>query len=197
MVQPHRHSAAAGRYRARRFVLCAAAIVMAAGLAVADSTTRVDVSEANGVYRVAASFAVSQSAEDVMAVLTNFERIPLYVPDMEISRVVERSADGMIVEQQAVSKFMMFSRRVHLMLDVRTEGGAIKFRDRCKKSFASYEGAWLVSQHDSLTVIDYELSAKPAFEVPGFVLKRLLKRDAGLLVDRIKVEIAARANRRQ
>ena len=108
MVQPHRHSAAAGRDRARRFVLCAAAIVMAAGLAVADSTTRVDVSEANGVYRVAASFAVSQSAEDVMAVLTNFERIPLYVPDMEISRVVERSADGMIVEQQAVSKFMMF-----------------------------------------------------------------------------------------
>ena len=73
----------------------------------------------------------------------------------------------------------------------------LQFRDRCNKSFASYEGAWLVSQHDSLTVIDYELSAKPAFEVPGFVLKRLLKRDAGLLVDRIKVEIAARANRRQ
>ena len=68
-------------------------------LAVADSTTRVDVSEANGVYRVAASFAVSQSAEDVMAVLTNFERIPLYVPDMEISRVVERSADGMIARR--------------------------------------------------------------------------------------------------
>ena len=197
MVRHDRHSAAAGRSRARRFVLFAAAVLIAGGIAVADSTTRIDVTEAGGVYRVAASFAVSQSAEDVMAVLTNYERIPEYVPDMEISRVIERSPRGMIVEQQAVSKFMMFSKRVHLMLDVRTEGGAIKFRDRCGKSFASYEGEWLVSQHDSLTVIDYELSAKPAFEVPGFVLKRLLKRDAGLLVDRIKAEIASRADRRQ
>jgi len=197
MVQHHRHSAAAGRYRARRFVLFAAAIVIAGGVAVAGSTTRIDVSEAGGVYSVAASFAVTQSPDDVIAVLTNYERIPKYMPDMEISRIVERSPAGMLVEQQAVSKFMMFSKRVHLLLDVRTEGGAIKFRDRCGESFASYEGEWVVSQHDSLTVIDYQLSARPSFDVPGFVLKRLLKRDAGVLIDRIKAEIAARADRRQ
>jgi hypothetical protein len=55
-----------------------------------------------------------------------------------------------------------------------------------------YQGAWIISQHDSLTVIDYQLTAKPSFEVPAFVLKRLLKRDAVQLIDRIKAEIAAR-----
>jgi hypothetical protein len=92
---------------------------------------------------------------------------------------------------------MMFSKRVHLLLDVRQNPGSVTFRDRCGKSFVSYEGAWLISQHDGLTVVDYQLNAKPAFEVPGFVLKRLLKRDAGQLIDRIKAEIASRADRRQ
>jgi ribosome-associated toxin RatA of RatAB toxin-antitoxin module len=180
-------------------VRLAAIIVLAGGMTLTHAAdfSRVDVTETGGVYSVAAAFAVKESPAQVMAVLTDFERIPSYVPGMEISRVVERTAAGMVVEQQAVSKFMMFSKRVHLMLDVRTQDAAIRFRDRCGRSFAEYEGSWLISQHDSLTVVDYHLSARPSFEVPGFVLKRLFKRDAGLLIDRIKAEIAARGDRRQ
>ena len=183
----------------RRIARIAALIILIGGMTLAHAAdfSRVDVTEASGVYRVTAAFAVTASPEHVIAVLTDFERIPNYMPDIEVSRVVERTPAGMVVEQQAVSKFMMFSKRVHLMLDVRTRDGAITFRDRCGRSFVSYQGEWLVSQHDSLTVIDYQLSAKPSFEVPGFVLKRLLKRDAGQLIDRIKAEITARADRRQ
>jgi F420-dependent methylenetetrahydromethanopterin dehydrogenase len=35
-----------------------------------------------------------------------------------------------------------------------------------------------VADRDGLTVIVYRLAAKPAFDVPAFLLKRLLKRDA-------------------
>jgi hypothetical protein len=73
----------------------------------------------------------------------------------------------------------------------------VQFRDRCGKSFSSYEGAWIISEHDSVTVVDYQLSAKPTFEVPAFMLKRLLKRDSDLLIGRIKAEITLRANRRK
>ena len=143
------------------------------------------------------SFAVSEPPQTVMAVLTDYERIPSYMPDMEISRVVERTAGGVVVEQQAVSRFMMFSKRVHLLLDIREDDSALRFRDRCGESFGLYEGAWIVSQHDSLTVVDYQLSARPMFEVPAFVLKRLLKRDSAELIDRIKAEISQRADRRK
>ena len=199
MVQRSRHRAAAGRTSARRFLLAAAAMVMAGGLASSASARvqRLEVTEAGGVYAVTASFAVTASPEEVIAVLTDYERIPEYVPDMEVSRVIERTPAGAIVEQQAVSKFLMFAKRVHLLLEVRETTDAVRFTDRCRKSFAVYEGAWVISQHDSLTVVDYHLSAQPSFEVPGFVLKRLLKRDAGQLIDRIKAEIAARRNRRE
>lgn len=172
-------------------------IISAITLADPASVSRVEVTEAGGVYSVTASFAVSEAPEAVMSVLTDYERIPHYVPDMEISRVVERTAAGMVVEQQAVSKFMMFSKRVHLLLEVREGVGTVHFTDRCGKSFSAYAGSWLVTQHDSLTVVDYQLRATPTFEVPTFVLKRLLKRDSAQLIDRIKVEIAGRANRRK
>lgn len=153
------------------------------------------VTEVNGTFNVTAAFAVSESPQTVIAVLTDYERIPKFMPDMQVSRVIERTASGVVVEQQAVSRFMLFSKTVHLLLDVQELGLAIRFRDRGGKSFASYHGGWTISQHDSLTVVDYQLTAKPSFEVPAFVLKRLLRRDSTLLIDRIKAEIVSRENR--
>ena len=172
-------------------------IISAITLADPASVSRVDVTEAGGVFQVSASFAIHQPADAVMAVLTDYERIPKYMPDMEISRVIARTQGSMVVEQQAVSKFMLFSKRVHLLLDVRQDEGTIRFSDRCGKSFSAYTGSWIVSQHDSLTVVDYHLIAKPTFEVPAFVLKRLLKRDSALLIEQIKAEITGRADQRK
>jgi hypothetical protein len=71
------------------------------------------------------------------AVLTD---IPRFLPEVTSSEVRERSERRAVVEQEAVSRMMMFSKKVHL--------------------------------------ITYELTAKPSFDVPEFILKRLLKRDS-------------------
>ena len=198
VMGPHgRQQAAAGRAHAWRLVCLLAALAMMPGTLGADAPTaaRVDVTEGGGVYRVTAAFAVMETPEDVMAVLTDYARIPEFMPDVQSSTVLERTAGGAVVEQVAVSKFMLFSKRVHLVLDVREDAGSLRFKDRCGRSFTTYDGAWIVSEHDSLTVVDYELTARPVFEVPAFVLKRLLKRDAAQLIDRLKTEITARAAR--
>jgi len=199
MVTRVHHAAAAGRRGVRRLFFSLALVAIATTGMLADpiNAPRVEVTEAGGVYSVTAAFAVTESPQTVMAVLTDYARIPTYVPDMEISRVIERTPTGAVVEQQATSKFMMFSKRIHLVLEIREDAGVIRFRDRSGESFESYEGGWFISAHDSLTVIDYRLSAKPAFDVPGFVLKRLLKRDAARLIDRIKAEITEREDRRK
>ena len=89
---------------------------------------------------------------------------------------------------------MMFSKRVHLVLDIEEQPDALIFRDRCGQSFVRYEGAWRLSQQDGQTAITYELTAEPSFDVPGFMLKRLLRRDSGEMIERLQREIAARAN---
>jgi ribosome-associated toxin RatA of RatAB toxin-antitoxin module len=109
------------------------------------------------------------------AVLTD---IPCFLPDVTSSVVRERSERRAVVEQEAVSRMMMFSKKVHLMLEITEEGHEIRFRDRCGRSFEQYEGAWRITARGTGSEITYELTAKPSFDVPEFILKRLLKRDS-------------------
>src|SRR5690606_25597446 len=113
-------------------------------------------------------------------------------PNLTKSQVLSESGDTMVVEQEAVAKLMMFSRRIHLLLEVRQEEGQIRFRDRSGRSFRAYEGHWRVTPDGETAVIDYELAADPAFSVPGFLLKRMLERDAKQMIEHLRAEIASR-----
>ena len=198
MAPQVRYAAVAGRRRARRLSLFAIGALMTATVVASPaSAPRIAVVETGGVYRVSAAFDVPSPPANVAAVLTDYERIPEFMPDVTTSQVLSRSAAGLLVEQQAIARFMMFSKSVHLVLEVKEDGGGLRFRDRCGKSFASYEGSWRLTATGAGTAVVYELAAKPSFDIPGFVLKRLLKRDAALLIERLKVEIASREDRRQ
>ena len=177
-------------------VLVTAAIAFAAPAASGarrSPAPEIAVTEAAGIYRVTAAFAVLAPPDTVASVLTDYERIPDFMPDVKRSQVVERHASGLVVEQEAAATFLLFSKRIHLVLEVSEDRHTITFRDRCGKSFAQYEGAWRLSERGETTTVVYELTAKPSFEVPAFVLKRLLKRDAAALIERLQAEIVSRA----
>jgi ribosome-associated toxin RatA of RatAB toxin-antitoxin module len=152
-------------------------------------------SNGDGVYAIAARFSVPEPATIVQAVLTDYPNIPRFMPSVRTSRVLEQTVDHVRLEQEAVSKFMMFSRTVHLVLDVEEADGSIRFRDGCHRSFVVYEGSWTITPEATGTELVYELSAKPAFSVPGMVLRRLLERDSREMIDGLRAEIAARASR--
>src|SRR5687768_15958413 len=128
-------------------VLAAAALLVAmAGAAPAPNVT---VREERGVYSVSARFVVPETPSAALAVLRDYENIPRFLPDVTSSVVRERSAGRAVVEQEAVSRMMGFSRKVHLVLVIAEETGAIRFHDRCGRSFEKYEGSWRVSATDA------------------------------------------------
>jgi ribosome-associated toxin RatA of RatAB toxin-antitoxin module len=186
-----------GRSGARRLVVTVALVAFGAvampAIAVPQDAPPVTVTEHNGVYSVAATFTVPQASSFAFAALTDYAQIPRFMPEVRTSNVLERADDRAVVEQEAVARFMMFSKRVHLVLEVQEDRGTIRFRDRCGKSFARYEGVWTIAERDGKTHVTYELSAKPSFDVPEFLLKRLLKRDASQMIERLKAEIGSRA----
>lgn len=156
---------------------------------------QVSVQEERGTYTVTARFEVPQSPEIVLAVLSDYEEIPRFMPDVTKSVVLERAPGRLVVEQEAVSRFMMFSKQIHLLLEVSERGGSLQFVDRCGKSFKTYQGAWRVEPKGHGSLVTYELSAQPGFDVPEFILKRLLKRDSAQLINRLRTEFASRATR--
>jgi ribosome-associated toxin RatA of RatAB toxin-antitoxin module len=187
-----------GRQSARRLLCAAGVALLGWGLATRPAAAaapepQLSVREERGVYTVAARFEVPHPASVAFAVLTDYEQIPRFMPGVTTSIVRERSAGRIVVEQEAVSRIMMFSKRVHLLLDVREEADTIRFRDSSGRSFRSYHGTWRLAQSGDCTVLTYELSARPSFDVPEFLLRRLLKRDAQHMIDRLRREIAARA----
>ena len=161
-------------------------------VAATEPEAAVTVREERGVYSVAARFEVPQSPLVAFAVLTDYEQIPRFMPGVVSSSVWERSRDRALVEQEAVSRMMMFSKRIHLLLEVHESGENIHFRDVAGRSFSSYEGAWRLTRENGRTIVSYELRADPSFEVPEFLLKRLLKRDARTMIERLRGEMAAR-----
>jgi hypothetical protein len=160
--------------------------------AVAEQSPALTVREARGVYTVSARFVADRPAAVVLHVLTDYAEIPRFLPDVRTSVVRERGAGWAVVEQEAASGLMMFSKRVHLVLDIQEQADAVLFQDRCGRSFARYEGAWRLSQQGTQTVIDYELTAQPRFEVPGWMLKRVVRRDSAEMIERLQREIAGR-----
>jgi ribosome-associated toxin RatA of RatAB toxin-antitoxin module len=183
-----------GRFGARRVLVLASA--MLGSVTMVQSTgaqpAPVTVREARGVYTVTAAFATEQPAAVVHAVLTDYEAIPRYMPDVRSSRVLERGESRTVIAQEAVAKVLFFSKTVHLVLEVDEAPTTIAFRDRCGSSFTRYEGRWTLREEGGRTQVAYELAAKPAFDVPEFLLSRLLRRDADRMIERLRREITAR-----
>lgn len=187
------------RTRVARFLVAAVVITSVclpgARLAAAGDpvpSPEVSVREERGTYRVTARFEVPQPPDVVLAVLSDYEQIPRFMPDVKTSIVLERASGRLLVEQRAVSKFMMFSKEVHLVLEVLETPESLSFTDRCGKSFKNYAGAWKIEPRGNGSLVTYELTAQPAFDVPEFILKRLLKRDSAQLINRLRTEFAAR-----
>jgi carbon monoxide dehydrogenase subunit G len=192
-----------GRSRARRTFVVARVLLagLMPGFAVRASedvrvTSDLVVVEANGLYSVTANFHVPQTPAAVVTVLTNYEQIPRFMPGVKTSVVLERTPGGAVVEQEAVSRLLMFSKRVHLILEVTETPATVRFRDRCGKSFSFYEGRWSMSASDGGTDVRYELKARPTFGIPDALLTRLLRRDSTRMIESLRQEIAGTANRR-
>jgi hypothetical protein len=167
-------------------------LLVAPALGATEKTCETVVREADGVYDVTTTFVVTGPAAVAKEVLTDYDHIARFMPDVQVSRILERRGTRAVVQQEAVARFMMFSRRVYLTLEIEEEPRVIRFRDRDRRSFERYEGSWRIDGKDGEISIAYALTAKPAFEVPEFLLKRLLKRDAQQMIARLQNEIAAR-----
>jgi carbon monoxide dehydrogenase subunit G len=160
-------------------------------LAAAPAPT-VTVREGSGTYLVTAQFEVAAEPAAALGVLSDYERIPEFAPGVKRSVVKHRQGSRVVVEQEAVSRVLMFSKRIHLVLDVEERSASIEFRDICGRSFTSYAGSWHVAATAGGSTVTYSLSAKPAFDVPQFILVRLLKKDSTEMIANLQREIERR-----
>jgi hypothetical protein len=113
------------------------------------------------------------------------------MPQIRSSIVVEREAGRTVVEQEAVTRFLAFSRRVHLLLEISSGPNTLAFRDLCGQSFTRYEGQWHVLSRDDGSEVRYTLVATPKFDAPEALVTRVMRRDSTRMMQQLRNRMAA------
>src|SRR6478672_8479301 len=73
------------------------------------------------VFEVNAQGTVRASPQQVWKVLTDYERMVDFVPDLETSKVISRTGRKTIIEQFGEARFLFFSRSIHLIVQASEE----------------------------------------------------------------------------
>ena len=172
-------------------VLASPAMLQAAG-------PRVSVHKVGRVYSVAGTLAVAATDSIIWAVLTDYDDLGAFVPEMTRSVVVARDSDSTLtVEQFGETHILIFRRPTHLILRVTERPMRRLSFERVDGDFERYEGVWELAAAAESTEVHFTLVAVPDFFVPAFVGKRVLAgRGAwGLLA--VASEVTCRGRKRR
>ncbi len=144
-------------------------------------------------FSIEGRFTVRASSAAAWRVLTDYDGIGAFVSSIENSRVKERSADRVLVEQSSQNGVWLLRRRFEVLLEVReSAGSAIEFRDVGGRSFRAYRGSWRIEPREGGTAVKYHLEAEMDSGIPGFLSRRIVRRNIERLLDEVAGEIARR-----
>ncbi len=200
-VLVHTGVALRGQMRLRRGThgTLSALLVVAAALfpAVARAEAEANVERVSGVLYVTASVQAAAPPAACYAVLTDFERLPEFVPGMRSSRVVSRPGEMLRVEQVGVAGSSLFGITVNTTLGVtptppspgidgRIDFGA--FGGNLRQMY----GAWQIRDDKAGCRIDYRATIEPDFPVPPLLGTMMMRVQVEGQLDAIAREIARR-----
>ena len=159
-------------------------IFLSATPAVADivppdvAVRRID-AEGDQVFEVTASGTVKASPAAVWKVLTDYEAMPDYVPDLALTKVISRNGNRATIEQSGVARFLFLSRTIHLVVNVVEEPiSSIDIR-LVHGDMKVYSCRWEMTSIPETggTRIAYTGKLVPKFYVPGMLGSNIIRRD--------------------
>jgi ribosome-associated toxin RatA of RatAB toxin-antitoxin module len=156
------------------------------------AVTRADVDDQN-VFEVSASGAVNASPAVVWKILTNYERMPEFVPDLQTSRILSRNGNEVIVEQFGVARLLFLSRDIHLVVRITEQPMTTIDIAIISGDMKTYVCRWqmLPLAETGGTRIVYSGKLVPKFYVPGMLGASLIRGD----VQRMMTAVLARLDK--
>jgi ribosome-associated toxin RatA of RatAB toxin-antitoxin module len=146
------------------------------------------------VYEVDATGTVQAPPAIVWKVLTTYERMDEFVPDLESCKVLSRNGNEVIVEQFGTARFLFMSRSIHLIvratetpmtsIDIALISGDMKH----------YESHWelIPVPETGGTRIVYSGKLAPNFYVPGILGAKMIRGDIERMMGAVLTRLDSR-----
>ena len=150
-----------------------------------------------GARRLAAQLTTSASFDSLWNVLTDYDRLNLYIPNLLSSKKIYQNNNNVHLKQVGAQDFlgMKFSAEVTIDLFEDKELGLLKF-NLIKGDFRRFEGSWKIqkiknTQKNSLI---YDLTVQGCQWMPIGMIEKRLKND--LSENLIAVDKQAKSSKR-
>ncbi|NYE62916.1 ribosome-associated toxin RatA of RatAB toxin-antitoxin module [Duganella sp. 1224] len=157
------------------------------------SVNRVD-QDGQHMYEVDATGTVAAPLPKVWRILTGYDRMAEFVPDMESSKVLSRNGGEVIIEQFGVARFLFMSRTIHLIVRAVEQPMSSIDISLISGDMKHYESRWeLVPVPETGgTKIIYHGKMLPNFYVPSLLGAKMVRGD----IERMMNAVLARLDRR-
>jgi len=157
------------------------------------SVNRVD-ADAQHMYEVDATAMVAAPLPKVWRVLTGYERMSEFVPDLESCKVLSRNGNEVIIEQFGVARFLFMSKAIHLIVRATEQPMSSIDISLISGDMKHYESKWeLVPMPETGgTKIIYSGRLLPNFYVPGILGANMIRHD----IEHMMTAVVARIERR-
>jgi ribosome-associated toxin RatA of RatAB toxin-antitoxin module len=144
------------------------------------------------VFEVASTGEVSAAPAAVWKILTNYERMPEFVPDLKTTKVLSRSGNRVVLEQYGVARFLFLNRGIELVVQVTEEPISAIDIALVSGDMKVYNCRWeLVPTDSGGTRIVYTGKLVPKFYVPGMLGSNIIRAD----IERMMHAVLARLER--
>ena len=133
-----------------------------------------------GTRRLAAQLTTSASLDSLWNVLTDYDRLNLYIPNLLSSKKIYQKDNNVHLKQVGAQDFlgMKFSAEVTISLFEDKELGLLKF-NLIKGDFRKFEGSWKIQniKDTSKNSLIYDLTVQGCHWMPIGMIEKRLKKD--------------------
>jgi ribosome-associated toxin RatA of RatAB toxin-antitoxin module len=126
-------------------------------------------------YVVRASAEMGVPSEIAWEVITDYDNLEKFIPDMSDSHVVIREGNRVVVAQTGKARFLFFSRSIQVSLEVEETPFTRVTSRAIAGDFKEMEGSYVLEKQTSGVVLRYDGRLVPDFFVPPLIGTRMVK----------------------
>ena len=147
-----------------------------------------------GTRRLAVRLRLDLDPQWIWAVLTDYDSLSRFIPNLQSSRLLWRRANVVGLEQEGAQTFMgmRFKARVQLELTEHLEERRLSFV-MAKGDFRRFEGTWQIGAEAGATTLLYELTVQGCVGMPIGLIEQRLREDLAAKLRAVQREAQRRA----
>jgi hypothetical protein len=151
--------------------------VIGANSVAADESIKVEAAWDGDFVSVSANASLPVEAATAWSVLTDFDHISRFIPDLVAMRIVARRHNGMVVEYEGAFSFLFFRLPMHLLLDVVLEPPRRILARSLSGDLKDLSSSYEIHELSQALRLSYKARFRPDFALPRFIVLSFVRHE--------------------